>query len=129
MLYSQARLLPSLKADVDARKKKRGYWRRDFLPLSDLLCWPAVLEVPATPAAGATEFLIGPGFGITGNVTGAYLIVPSNQIPDDVRGAIDGRVTDEDRRRLVWPRVILSTRITRDSQEYRDAEARTRPPG
>jgi hypothetical protein len=47
---------------------------------------------------------------------------PASQIPEDIRRAIDGKVTREDRERLKRPRVILSTNVTRDQPTFRMAQ-------
>lgn len=46
---------------------------------------------------------------------------PASGIPEDVRRAIDGKVTREDRERLQRPRVILSTSVTRGQPAFRMA--------
>jgi hypothetical protein len=55
-------------------------------------------------------------------------IKPAEGIPEDVRRAIDGEATVEDRKRLKRPRVILSTNLTRESSSFRVADEQTRPP-
>jgi hypothetical protein len=46
------------------------------------------------------------------------LIQPSHDVPDDVRRAIDGKVTEADRKQLKRPRVILSTNLTSDDPRF-----------
>lgn len=154
-----SKVAPAVKGGCGRMKKRVNYWRNDFMPLSDLLCWPAVVEAPAPPPADATEFLIGPSTAFLGNVTGSYhpdlvarrlrerrssrpqsasagmdipesLRIESVQgLPEDVRRAIDATATLDDRKRLTRPRIILATRLTRDSPSFRVVEERTRPPG
>jgi hypothetical protein len=55
------------------KKKTVDYWRRNFLPLSDLLCWPAVVESPTKPPpADATQFMVGSTTEYLPPLTGAF---------------------------------------------------------
>ena len=154
-----SKVAPIVNGGCGRAQKRISYWRSDFIPLSVLLCWPVIAEAPAPHPADATEFLIGPNVGFLRNVTGSFHpdlvarrlqerrarsqpraspavdtptpppIEPVDNIPDELRRAIDGKETAEDRRRLKRPRAILVSRLTRDSLDFQIAEARTRPPG
>jgi len=136
-----------VKGRCGLKEKRVAYWQDNFLPLSDLLCWPVIVEPAAMPPpSNATEFLLGPGTGFLYPLSGAFHpdlvarrlqgrrdqsrariapdepepppIVPTDGIPDDIRRAIDGKMTGEDRERLKRPRVIFTTRMTRDSPSF-----------
>jgi hypothetical protein len=138
-------------------QKKVDYWRREFLPLSDLLCWPVVVGPPIEPPpAGATQFMIGSTTVYLPLITGAFHpdlvarrlrtrrdqarrraapgtegpepppIIPVDGIPDDIRRAIDGNVSVEDRKRLERPRMIFATRMTREDPTFSSAAEATR---
>ncbi|TNC61331.1 hypothetical protein FHG71_21340 [Rubellimicrobium roseum] len=49
---------------------------------------------------------------------GPTLAVPVDQIPDNIQRAINGEMTAEDRRALTRPRVIFTTRLTRNDPDY-----------
>lgn len=129
------------------REQKRvGFWRDGFISLSDLLCWPLLPDPPsAPPAPGTTEFLTTagpiqatyPGVAFHPDFVATRLneareetvathagdapeqrASPADTIPDEIRRAIDGKVTDADRKRLKRPRVIFSTPLTRDDPRY-----------
>jgi hypothetical protein len=137
-------------------QKKVNYWRREFLPLSDLLCWPVVVGPPTPPPADATQFMVGSATVYLPLITGAFHpdlvarrfqnrrdqarrraapgteglelppIVPVDGIPDDIRRAIDGNVLGEVRKRLERPRVIFTTRMTREDPAFSNAAEATR---
>jgi hypothetical protein len=52
-----SKIVPAVKGGCGREKKRVGYWRNDFMPFSDLLCWPAVAISPAPPTGDVTEFL------------------------------------------------------------------------
>lgn len=158
-LVFASKIAPAVRGGCGRDRKRVRYWRNEFFPLSDLLCWPAITDLPATPSPDATEYLVGPNIAFLRTVTGGYHpdlvarrlrerrarspvlggsgvdapepppIEPSEGIPDDVRRAIDGRDTVEDRKRLERPRAILSSRLTRESSGFRVADEQTRPRG
>jgi hypothetical protein len=62
-----SKVAPVVKGGCRLAKKRLSNWRNDFMPLSDLLCWPAAVEAPAPLLADATEFLTGPGTSFPGD--------------------------------------------------------------
>jgi hypothetical protein len=132
-------------------EKKVDYWRDGFMPLSDILCWPVVVGDPrAPPPLDATRFIVGPTEVALPNLAGGFHpdivarrlqyrreragifgpqpetplppIEAADGIPNDIRRAIDGHVTPEDRKALERPRVVLSTRIRREDPDFPRAE-------
>ena len=111
------------------KEKKVSRWRAGFMSLSDLLCWPVVnLPAPPSPTADpATEFLLPGGFRalsylsiafhpdllaerinlIRGEAAHAadadFQVRPSQELPDSIRRAIAGEVTEKDRATLQRP--------------------------
>lgn len=134
------------------KEKKVSRWRAGFMSLSDLLCWPVVdlLSPPSPPADPTTEFLLPSGFGelrylsiafhpdlvaerinlIRGEAAHTadadFQVRSSGELPDSVRRAIAGEVTDKDRATLQRPRVILSTPLTREDPSFDQARAAVR---
>ena len=53
-------------------------------------------------------------------------VEPAEGIPDDIMRAIEGQMTAKDHQELKRPRVILSTRLVRDSAEFVATEALNR---
>lgn len=122
------------------KEKKVSFWRSGFMSLSDLLCWPMLpMPAPPVPAGGMrTEFLDVTGLepihypglafhpelvaerfnlvnGEPARIDDAeFYVRPSKGVPPEIRRAIAGEVTEEDRRALKRPRVILSTPVTRE---------------
>ncbi|MEH2592987.1 DUF6615 family protein [Bradyrhizobium sp. AZCC 1721] len=136
-------------------QKKVDYWRDRFMPLSEILCWPAAVTEQRDPAAaGTTQFMVGLERAVLPGLTGAFHpdvvarrlgeqrartavaaapdaptpppIKPVDGIPEDIRRAIEGQVTKKDRKELKRPRVILSTRMRRDSPNFDLAEQLSR---
>jgi hypothetical protein len=151
-----SKVAPAVKGGCGRKIKRVSHWRNDFMPLSDLLCWPAVADAPPAPSPDATEYLVGQNIAFLPGITGSFHpdliarrlqtrrtaglpvaddpvadepIRPSEGIPDDVVRAIEGRDTNEDRRLLLRPRAIFSTRVTRGSADYETASERTKPSG
>jgi hypothetical protein len=134
------------------KEKKVSRWRAGFMSLSDLLCWPVVdLPSPPSPPAGPrTEFLLPSGFGELRYLSIAFhpdlvaerinlsrgeaaraadpdfQVRSSGELPDSIRRAIAGEVTDKDRATLQRPRVILSTPLTREHPSFKQARAAVR---
>ncbi|MBZ9920186.1 hypothetical protein LB517_24510 [Mesorhizobium sp. BR1-1-12] len=134
------------------KEKKVSRWRTGFMSLSDLLCWPVVdlPALPSPPADPATEFILPSGFlgleylsiafhpdlvaerinVIRGEAAPAadadFQVRPSRELPDSIRRAIAGEVTDKDRATLQRPRVILSTPLTREDPSFDQARAAVR---
>lgn len=119
-------------------------WRGSFMPLSDILCWPFVhLPTSIGPSPAGTigfqisggprrVFPFAPAFhpdvvasrlerrfetlrdkGPIVDIP-ALSITATDDIPPDIRRAIDGNVTRADRKELSRPRVIFSTMMTRE---------------
>jgi Family of unknown function (DUF6615) len=134
-------------------QKKVAYWRKHFMPLSDILCWPTVVTgPPVSPGPDVAEFVVGlagwttlpttPGFhpdlvalrlrerrqimgeSATESLAPGLAVEPAFGIPEDIRRAIAGETTDEDRKELKRPRVIFSTRLRRDDPFFDQAAER-----
>lgn len=133
------------------REKKVSHWRAGFLTLSDLLCWPIVTEpAPPPPGEPATEFLLPGTFGqvtyramafhpelvaerinlVRGETAPFadpdFAVRPSRGIPQHIRRAIAGELTEKDRAVLERPRVILSTPLTSEDPQFEHARAAVR---
>lgn len=137
------------------KEKKVSFWRSGFMSLSDLLCWPVLpLPAPPPPAGGTTtEFLRATGLDpilyaglafhpdlvaerinfvrgeppLAGDLD--FYVRPSEGVPQEIRRAIAGEITERDRRALKRPRVILSTPLTREDplfEQAREVVARRR---
>jgi hypothetical protein len=146
---------PVVKGGCSKHEKRVDRWRNHFMPLSDLLCWPMVVTAPPPPPGpGITQFvvnrteagmvLLSGGFhpDIVARRFGERLgrarqaaavdgadfdpVRPVDGIPGHIRRAIDGKMTIEDRQTLKRPRVILSTRLSRDSEDFGAAEILSR---
>ncbi len=141
-------IAPVVKGGCGKKEKKLGAWRTSFMPLSDILCWPASFMRPSGPA-GPRVFApmqigmppIAAGFHPDivaarlerrlernrGKVAKADIhsmyIRAADAIPDEVRRAIDGTVTDAERKQLQRPRVIFSTPVTSADREFKLAVA------
>ena len=143
---------PVVKGGCGRPLKKVAYWRKHFMPLSDVLCWPTVLTgPPAPPAPDVAQFVVGPpgwttlptevGFHpdlvaqrlgqrrrflseSTHGVVPAPAIEPEFGIPENIRRAIAGETSEQERKELKRPRVIFSTRLRRDDRFYAQAAER-----
>jgi hypothetical protein len=143
---------PVVRGGCVRNDKKVQKWRRYFLPLSDLLCWPvAVTDSLQGPAPGITPFIVD-GAEVDRRILASGFhpdlvarrfnqrrervmpptiadslelrqIQPAEGIPADIRRSIDGKLTLEDRRSLERPRVTLTTRLTRESPDFDATEA------
>jgi len=133
-------------------EKKVSHWRAGFLTLSDLLCWPIFNEPapPPQPGEPATEFLLPRTFTpvtypamafhpelvaerinlVRGEIARTadpdFAVRPSNGVPDHIRRAIAGELTQKDRAALERPRVILSTPLTSKDPQFQQARAAVR---
>lgn len=135
-------------------EKRVTYWRSRFMPLSDILCWPAAVTARrplGTP--DATQFMVGSTQVVLPELTGGFHpdlvarrfreqrdrmaplaspdrpsppIAPADGIPPDIRRAIEGQVTQKDRQELKRTRVILSTRLVRGQPDYERADQLSR---
>ncbi|YCI07035.1 hypothetical protein M1D34_31825 (plasmid) [Ensifer sp. D2-11] len=133
------------------KQKKVDHWRDHFMPLSDILCWPAGITARGDPAASdATQFMIGPFQDVLPVITGAFhpdlvarrfrhrqeqisappaaqfVIEPADGIPPSIQRAIEGQVTAKDRRELKRPRVILTTSLSRTDRYFGRADELSR---
>lgn len=146
-LVFASHVAPVVLGGCTRKEKKVDYWRDRFMPLSDILCWPALLG-PRLPGAPDTTFVIGPGAEPLGAIGGfhpdlvarrlrlryerapvaaatdttARVIEPANEIPAEIRRALEGNVTADDRRRLKRPRVILATPLRREDSAFTVAD-------
>lgn len=138
---------PVVKGGCGKKAKKIDAWRKHFMPLSDILCWPTTFFAPPpnVPPDDATLFAVSGDAFTLPKMTGAFHpdiiaerlnrkldippfqdgrgterveALPSNQIPLDIRRAIDGKVTAKDRKELRRPRVILSTQMKRSDPDF-----------
>lgn len=136
-------------------KKRVDYWRDQFMPLSDILCWPALvtaLRVTAAPGApDDTQFMVGPSQTIRPTLTGGFhpdlvarrfihrqeqigrdpevellKIEPNDGIPSTIQRALSGQITPTDRKHLKRPRAILSTSLVRTDPEFERASELSR---
>lgn len=82
-----SKVAAAVKGGCGRKFKKISYWRNHFMPLSDLLCWPAVADMPSTPAPDATEYLVGPNVAFLRGVTGSFH-------PDLIARRLQGRRGD-----------------------------------
>jgi len=151
------KVAPVVKGGCGRKKKRVTYWRKHFMPLSDILCWPTVVTgPPLPPAPDVAQFVVGPpgwttlpttaGFHpdlvarrlrhrrqITGEsapeiVAPAQAIEPAFGIPADIRRAIAGETTDEERKELKRPRVIFSSSLRRNDPFFDQAAERVLSP-
>ncbi|NTF59403.1 hypothetical protein G6L12_31295 [Agrobacterium rhizogenes] len=127
-------------------------WRGSFMPLSDILCWPFVPVPRPTGSAGSLGFQIigGPSRSVPftasfhPDVVAARLegrlqrargkfalpadlpqrVSAAEGIPAYLQHAIDGNMTPQDRKELVRPRVIFTTRMSRDDPSFVQAMRR-----
>lgn len=79
-----SKVAPAVKGGCGRKIKRVSYWRSDFLPLSDLLCWPAVADAPPAPAPDATEYLVGQNVAFLRGITGSFH-------PDLIARRLEGR--------------------------------------
>lgn len=141
------KVVPVVQGGCARQKKRVDAWHDNFFPLSDLLCWPLAPSIsslaPQNPSQ--TEFLINGSFTparaaaplwhpdfvadrlnarrLSKDLPRIDIATPdtvgaTTGISDEVRRAIDGKSTEEDRERLERPRVILRTSMTRASPNY-----------
>lgn len=133
------RVVPVVKKGCGRREKRVSYWRKHFMPLSDFLCWPAVvMGPPEQPAPDVAQFVAGPAGWTTLSVAAGFhpdlvarrlrqrqsissesgvlprMIEPADGIPEEITRAIAGETTEAERKALARPRVIFSTRIRRE---------------
>lgn len=120
-------IAPVVEGGCTKTEKKIDHWRQHFMPLSEILCWPAALVAPPpkVPLDNATLFAVGGGRPLTPpEMTGGFHpdivaerlnrklaiqpaqddgrirrtgAVPKDRIPLDIRRAIDGEVNAKDR--------------------------------
>ena len=124
---------PVVKGGCAKSKKLVAYCRNQFLPLSDILCWPAFVSGIASQPADSARFSLAADSTFSASFhpdlvarrlmdrwertsklvdrrdAGRPDIRAADGIPTSVRRAIDGEVTSADRKQLRRPRVIFST--------------------
>ena len=140
-------IAPVFKGGCTRGEKKIEHWRKHFLPLSDILCWPAALVARRRPVPpdDVTRLVVGrrtfalPAFTggfhpdivadrlnrrldgqITPSDAQAKRIVaePRDGIPDGIRRALAGEMSEQERKELPRPRVIFSTHLKRGDPEF-----------
>lgn len=147
-LIFASQVAPVVLGGCSRKEKKVDYWRDRFMPLSDILCWPVAVTSFRAPAPDITQFIVGTSSTPPPQLTGAFHpdlvarrlehrreqisngqaldlklqpIEPVDGIPADIRRAIDGQLTKEDRKTLKRPRAIFSTRLRRDDPGFERA--------
>ena len=147
------KVAPVVNGGCGRKKKRVTYWRKHFMPLSDILCWPTVAAgPPVPPAPDLAQFVVGPaGWTVLPTTVGfhpdlvahrlrhrrqimgespaesaapVHEIEPAFGIPEDIRRAMVGETTDEERRKLRRPRVIFSSSLRRDDPLFDEAAER-----
>lgn len=132
---------PVVAGGCDIKAKKVDNWRGRFMPLSDILCWTAVIAPGGVVSDDSTQFLLDGGVLLPSvSITGGFhpdlvakrlnqrideaadqsarsevepvRAAPANGIPAPIMRSIRGETTPEDRKALKRPRVILSTTLT-----------------
>ena len=141
-------IAPVVAGGCARKDKTVGTWRTSFMPLSDILCWPLVpVPRPKGPSpSGSLGFQIAGGLPRTVPFAASFhpdvvatrlekrletargkwpisgttprRISAADGIPTDLQRAIDGNMTVADRKELVRPRVIFSTRISRGDPTF-----------
>ena len=121
------------------KDKKVDRWRPRFMPLSDILCWPVLTVAPSSPSLGGIPKVVvdsaaGPpqmtlGFHpdlviqrLRSRSRSAIDVEPLDDIPPALRRAIEGDDTALDRRQIKKPRIILTSKLRRNTPEYNEAE-------
>lgn len=156
-LVFASQVAPIVKGGCARKHKRVAYWRNNFMPLSEMLCWPAfVTSSPAAPSSDLSRFALGSDAETTFGLTLAchpdlvarrfhnlwarrsqvapkldgseFPASPAEGIPATIRRSIAGETTDEERKQLKRPRVIFSTRLRRDDPTFALADMLTRPP-
>jgi hypothetical protein len=149
------KVAPVVKGGCGRPKKKVAYWRKHFMPLADILCWPTVVTgPPLAPTPDVAQFVVGPpglttlptevGFHpdlvaqrlrqrrkVMGDLAPegmAQAIEPVFGIPADILRAIAGESSEQERKELKRPRVIFSTRLRRADPFYKQAAERVLGP-
>lgn len=129
-----------VKGGCERKQKKVEYWRGRFMPLSDLLCWKAVLRTrPSSSPSGTTSFIVGVNRRIPlPQITGtfhpdivlerlrrrsslhdeAFPYEVGHGIPDDISRFLSAKPSDAARKLLERPLIILTTALTRESSRF-----------
>lgn len=116
----------TVKNGCNIDQKKVSYWRKKFMSLPDLLCWPTLdggrsIAFHPDIVAERINYLCGdPSFQAD------VQAVPSLTLPEAIRNAIEGDMTDTDRAGLKRPRIIFSTSLTSDDPDFEQLRAAVR---
>lgn len=142
---------PIVKGGCGRAQKRVDHWRKHFMPLSDILCWPAELLSDQNPdTTNTTQLMIdGMQFDLPAMTGGFHPDIVAarlnsresaanatagrrtekrieaqvfDRIPAALQRAIAGEVSREDRMQLNRPRVVLSTRLRRDDPAFLQAQ-------
>jgi hypothetical protein len=156
-LVFASHVAPVVLGGCGRREKRVSYWRKHFMPLSDILCWPTVVSGPPVSLdPEATQFVVGPAIGATLQVTAGFhpdlvatrlrqrrqaipqsslapgtpptAVEPAEEIPEEIMRAIVGEVSEDERKTLPRPRVVFSTRLRRADPFYGEAAERVLNP-
>lgn len=140
-----------MKGGCGRAQKRVDHWRKHFMPLSDILCWPAELLSDQNPdTTNTTQLMIdGMQFDLPAMTGGFHPDIVAarlnsresaanatagrrtekrieaqvfDRIPAALQRAIAGEVSREDRMQLNRPRVVLSTRLRRDDPAFLQAQ-------
>lgn len=140
-------IAPVVAGGCKRENKRVDTWRDSFMPLSDILCWPVALRARrAAPDPSSTSFMVGSTVVATPPFAGGFHpdivsgrlenrlersrgkvpiagtvrrgITPTDGIPAEIQRAIDGNMTEADRKELPRPRVIFSTTMTHDNPAF-----------
>jgi hypothetical protein len=132
-----AHVAPVVKRGCSPAQKRVSFWRKQFLFLTDILCWPPAVVPPATEVGTRSlpnfhPDLVAERLRLRSSEIaspsklpdgGAPVIEVANNIPDRVRRAIDGQMTLVDREALERPRVVFSTSLRRRDPQYQRVDA------
>jgi hypothetical protein len=151
------KVAPVVKGGCGSKEKRVTYWRKHFMPLSDILCWPTVVTgPPVPPAAEVAEFVVGPAGWMTVQSAAGFhpdlvarrlrqrrqfvsaetpetlspppVIEPADGIPTEILRGIYGETSEAERKELKRPRVIFSTNLRRGDPFFGQAAERVLTP-
>jgi hypothetical protein len=151
------KVAPVVKGGCGSKEKRVTYWRKHFMPLSDILCWPTVVTgPPVPPAAEVAEFVVGPAGWMTVQSAAGFhpdlvarrlrqrrqfvsaetpetlspppVIEPADGIPTEILRGIYGETSEAERKELKRPRVIFLTNLRRGDPFFGQAAERVLTP-
>jgi hypothetical protein len=151
------KVAPVVKGGCGSKQKRVTYWRKHFMPLSDILCWPTVVTgPPVPPAVEVAEFVVGPAGWMTVQSAAGFhpdlvarrlrqrrqfvsaetpetlspppVIEPADGIPTEILRGIYGETSEAERKELKRPRVIFSTNLRRGDPFFGQAAERVLTP-